>query len=79
MFGSQLFVSFLVVFLKALQTQVVIKGSKKIAFGLSICMTLSNTINIILVVENTWASLLPIGLGSGLGVVLAMTVYRRAS
>lgn len=74
---AQFVISFFVVFLKAVQTQTVVKGSKKLAFIVSILMTLVNTTNIILIVENTWASVLPIAVGSGLGVISAMYLYRR--
>lgn len=70
-------VMFLYVFLKGFQHQNVIHGKYKGAFILSYLMAAFEVACVTLVVQNGWASILPVGTGAAFGIVASMYAYRR--
>ncbi len=70
-------VNFIIVFLRAYQTQVVIGGGYLIAFLISNCMGAAMIVNTMFIIDVGWDGLVPLSLGGSLGVVASMYIYRR--
>ncbi len=68
---------FLYVFMKGWQHQNVIGGNYKSAFFLSYMMAGFGVVEVTLVVQEGWSSILPMGTGAALGIVASMYLYRR--
>ncbi len=70
-------VSFLAVFLKGFQHQNVIGGKFKSAFIISYIMAVFEVAVITLMVKTGWLSIIPVGTGAAIGIVLSMYIYRK--
>ncbi len=70
-------VNFIIVFLRAYQTQVIIGGGYFIAFMISNCMGAAIIANTIFVIEVGWGGLVPLSLGGSFGVITSMYIYRK--
>ena len=73
----QFIISFTAVFLKGFQHQNVIGGNYKSAFIVSYAMAVLDVAVVSFIVESGWSSILPVGTGAALGIVLSMYIYRR--
>lgn len=73
----QFFVSLTAVFIKGFQHQNVIGGRYKTAFVFSYLMASLDVAVISLVVEAGWSSVIPVGTGGAIGIVLSMFIYRK--
>lgn len=72
-----LLLGFISAFIKGYQTQTVVSGSYHMAFIMSWLWSATTLATVLLSVENGWASLLPLGIGGSVGVVLSMYIYRN--
>lgn len=72
----QFIISFVTVFLKGIQTQTVVNGDFKLAFIISCVMSISTSLGVLILIDTGVISLIPISLGSSIGVILSMKVYR---
>ncbi len=70
-------VSFISVFLKGFQHQNVIGGKYISAFVVSYLMAVFQVAVVTFVVINGWASIIPVGTGAAIGIVLSMYLYRK--
>lgn len=70
-------VNFVVVFLKAYQTQVIIGGTYLVAFIISLLMGAAILTNTMFIIGNGWVGLIPLSLGGACGVVCSMYFYRK--
>ena len=70
-------VSFVYVALKAMQQQNVVFGEYIWVMPVSVLMALCEVTIIVLIVRNTWLVALPIGIGAGLGAMIAMYAHKR--
>lgn len=77
MFTMQLLLSFFTIFLKGLQTQTVVSGSVMASGGVSVVCTIATASNLLLLVDTGWASLVPLCIGSSLGIMCSVVFYRR--
>ena len=77
MYLMQFLIMFVYVFLKGFQHQNVIGGKYVSAFVLSFVMAGFEIACITFVVKQGWHSILPVGTGAALGIVLSMYIYRR--
>ena len=73
----QFLISFCAVFLKGFQHQNVIGGKFKSAFFVSYLMAVFEIAVVTFVVQQGWASVVPVGTGAALGIVSSMYLYRR--
>ena len=73
----QFLIMFVYVFLKGFQHQNVIGGKYVSAFILSYLMAGFEVACITFVVKQGWYSVLPVGTGAALGIILSMYIYRR--
>jgi hypothetical protein len=69
--------SFVMVFLKGMQTQNVIHKNYKSAIVVSYAMAVADIAIISLIVSGGWDMLLPIGTGGTLGIVGSMYIHSR--
>lgn len=76
MFFIQLALSFATIFLKGLQTQTVIGSSIPLAGMVSVVCTVATVSSLLLLVDVGWSSLLPLCIGSALGIMCSMKFYR---
>lgn len=74
---TQFSVSFAYVFLRGFQTQNVIGGKYLPAFIVCYMMAALEILTVTLIVKAGWASFLPVGTGSALGIVTSMYFYKR--
>ena len=72
-----LILGFISAYIKGYQTQVVVSGTYVTAFIMSWLWSGVSLATILLSVENGWDSLIPLGLGGSMGVVLSMYIYRN--
>lgn len=72
-----LLLGFVTAYIKGYQTQVIVSGSYLSAFCFSWCITIMSVATILLAVEHGWGSIIPLGFGGALGVVLSMYMYRK--
>ena len=77
MYIIQFLISFGAVFLKGFQQQNVIAGHIKLAGGMSFLMACFEVAIVSLVVATGWWSVVPIGLGASLGIMLLMIVFKK--
>lgn len=70
-------VSFMAVFLKGFQHQNVIGGKYKAAFFVSYLMAAFEVAVVTFMVQNGWSSVIPVGTGAALGIILSMWLYRK--
>ena len=73
----QFAVSFLAVFFKGFQQQNTVGGKYKTAFAISYIIAALEVSVITLITVNGYSSILPVGSGGAIGVVLSMYIYRR--
>lgn len=73
-FFTQLFMSFISIFLRGLQTQNIVEGNYKMAVLTSVGMTIAQVAFIGLIAADPWASLIPTAIGGSLGVSYSMYV-----
>ena len=73
----QFAISMAAVFLKGFQHQNVIGGKYVPAFFMSYLMAVTEVVTVTLVVQNGWASVMPVGTGAAIGIVASMWAYRR--
>lgn len=76
-FITQFIVAFVTIFLRGLQTHNVIRGEYKQAAATSIAMSICNVVTIGLIASNPWDSLVPVAMGSVMGVLSSMYIKRR--
>ena len=74
---AQFLIMFVYVFLKGFQHQNVIGGKYVSAFFLSFVMAGFEVACVTFVVKQGWYSILPVGTGAALGIILSMYIYRR--
>lgn len=77
MYWVQFLVSFGAVFLKGFQQQNVVAGHYKSAGVMSFMMAAFEVATIAFVIEGGWASILPIGVGASIGIMLSMYLFRK--
>ena len=70
-------VTFVSIFMRGHQTQYVVQGKYLGAFLNSWLMAFANVAMISLVATSGWDALLPAGLGSSLGIVSSMYIFRK--
>lgn len=76
--GSILLVlSYVWIFLRAYQVQVVVGGHKLVAFCNSLLLAIMTVGSTLLLVDGGWWSIIPIALGGGIGAVHSMTYYQK--
>ena len=73
----QFLASFTAVFLKGFQHQNVIGGKFKAAFILSYFMAVFEVATVALIVKVGYWSVLTVGTGASLGIILSMYLYRK--
>ena len=76
-FLLQFVVSLVAVFFKGFQHQNVIGGNYKAAFGVSYIMAAFDVLIVTLVIEVGYWSILTVGAGASVGIVLSMYIYRK--
>lgn len=79
MFIMQFVISYVGVFFKGLQNQNIVGGKYFAAFGNSYCIATFYIVEVAMVVEKGYLSIIPVATGASLGVVTSMYVYRRFS
>ena len=76
LFFKAFIASLIMVFLKGYQHQNVIGGHFKMSFGFSYLLAIADVFVISLVATNGLSTIIPIGLGSSIGIVISMKLHR---
>lgn len=70
-------ISFIAIGLRGFQHKNVIGNHRRLVFVTSIAMTLFEVASVGMIVKNGWAVALPLGLGSGFGMLTSMWMHDR--